>query len=280
MTRGPPWTRIRVTAKTLRSIAIAALLLSAAPACIASAPAPSVAAVETNARGAREPTPEAAEGLDAARVATEITRATNAFRKQEGRGELAVNAALATASRDFVEFMARTDRYGHDADGRQPGERAEQNGYDYCIVAENIAYQYRSSGFTTAALADALVEGWKKSPQHRHNMLDPGASDTGAAVAQSRSTGRWYAVQMFGMPKSAQFPFSITNTTETLVRYRLDDRVFELAPRVTRTHKQCRATELVLHDTGAKETLRVTPTNGERYRVVSDGAGGSRLARE
>jgi uncharacterized protein YkwD len=131
-----------------------------------------------------------------------IVDATNAFRREEGLGPVKSDAALGHAARDFAEFMARTDRYGHTADGRNPGDRATGNGYGYCLVAENIAYQYNSAGFRTAELARGFVEGWKHSPGHRKNMLDPAATDTAVAVARSASSGRYYAVQMFGRPKS------------------------------------------------------------------------------
>jgi uncharacterized protein YkwD len=112
------------------------------------------------------------------------------------------NPVLARTVRDFVDFMARTDRYGHEADGKQPADRARGHGYDYCLVSENIAYQYNSAGFRTAALARDFVEGWKHSPQHRKNMLEPAATQTAVAVARSEKSGRYYAVQMFGRPKS------------------------------------------------------------------------------
>ena len=59
--------------------------------------------------------------------------------------------------------MANTGNLSHTADGRQPVERATAQGYDHCIVLENIAYSYRSSGYDAPALARDMVEGWKKS---------------------------------------------------------------------------------------------------------------------
>jgi uncharacterized protein YkwD len=48
--------------------------------------------------------------------------------------------------------MARTGIYGHVADGRQPVDRAAAEGYDACIVSENIARLYRSAGYDAVAL--------------------------------------------------------------------------------------------------------------------------------
>jgi uncharacterized protein YkwD len=258
---------------------LAPLLMVGAIAFAGAALARSVAAQENDARFARE-SATAPEAVDTSRVAGELLRRTNILRKREGREALSWNSELAAAAEAFVQFMARTDRYGHEVDGRQPGERAKQQGYDYCIVAENLAYQHRSSGFATEQLAEALVEVWQKSPPHRRNMLEAVAVDSGAAVAQSRQTGRWYAVQLFGVPKSAQFPFSISNRADAVVRYRLGEHVFELAPRVTRTHKLCLATELALAQVEEDAASRVTPNGGEHYRIVSDGSGRWRLERE
>ena len=82
----------------------------------------------------------------------------------------------------FADYMARTDRYGHTADGNQPSDRAKARGYDYCIVLENIAYAFNSEGFTGEKLAGQFVTGWQNSPGHRRNMLDPDVTETGVAV--------------------------------------------------------------------------------------------------
>ena len=92
---------------------------------------------------------------------------------------------LAKTARYFADYMARTDNYGHTADGRQPSARATEHGYDYCVVAENIAYQFSSTSFETGELVDGFVEGWKQSPGHRKNILDDTVIDTGVAVAYS-----------------------------------------------------------------------------------------------
>jgi uncharacterized protein YkwD len=43
------------------------------------------------------------------------------------------------------------------------------------------------------------VEGWKRSPGHRRNLLAREATQTGVAVARS-DQGYYYAVQLFGRP--------------------------------------------------------------------------------
>jgi uncharacterized protein YkwD len=133
-------------------------------------------------------------------VESRIVQATNDFRRDEGRSRLMVNARLAAAAREFAQFMAKTGKYSHEADGQRPRERVQAHGYRYCMVAENISYQYSSLGFETEDLAARLLEGWKRSPGHRANMLDGVAVHTAVAVARSPKTGYYYAVQLFAAP--------------------------------------------------------------------------------
>lgn len=217
--------------------------------------------------------------LSSSAVAADIVQQTNAFREVQRRAPVTAAAALTEAAQAFADLMARTDRYGHEADGRDPPERARQHGYDYCIVSENIAYRYRKPEFERHELAQSLVQGWESSPIHRHNMLDPDVRDTGVGVARSRKTGRWYAVQMFGLPKHAQIRFQITNETPQTIRYRLGERSFELEPRVTRTHLQCRDAEVSL-DAPDPSSKIIHPRTGKRYEVHRDADGRWSVAEE
>ena len=96
-------------------------------------------------------TPARASTADPAQVASGIFEHTNAFRQQQGREKLKHDARLTKAASAFAAYMARTGKYGHGADGRTPAQRAEAQGYKYCTIAENIAFQYSSAGFTTEA---------------------------------------------------------------------------------------------------------------------------------
>ena len=149
---------------------------------------------------------ESVRSPDIARVEKLVFEATNQFRRDQGVGPVEADARLGKAARDFARYMARTDKYGHDADGKQPADRARSHGYDYCVIAENISYQLNSAGFDAPELAGLYFEGWKRSPGHRRNMLDAEATDSAVAVARSDRTGRYYAVQMFARPRSACMP--------------------------------------------------------------------------
>jgi len=213
-------------------------------------------------------------GADLDKVAGRIIDLTNAFRKEQGREPVRANAKLTRTARDFADYMARTDRFGHQADDNRPADRVAKHDYEYCVVAENIAYEYSSEGFGTEALAKAFVQGWKDSPGHRRNMLDPDVTETGVAVAQSETTGYFYAVQLFGRPASDRIEFRIGNRTEGTVEYAIDVRTFRLPPGATRIHQGCRPPVVTVHFSekqGDQQTLK--PRGGERYVVEQDRSG-------
>ena len=214
--------------------------------------------------------------LDAVR--DRIVAETNHFREGENRGPVKANAELTKAAQGFAEYMAAHDVFSHTADGREPWDRIKAAGYAYCLALENIAYEYNSEGFTTDDLAKQFVEGWKESPPHRKNMLDPDATEIGVGVAYSTKTGRYYAVQDYGRPLSEKLSFKIVNTTDSELKYALNGKDFTLPPGYTITHERCRPPELRFEwpagadvAPAAKETRR--PTAGAKYVVRKDGAG-------
>src|SRR5262245_2239812 len=161
--------------------------------------------------------------------AAAIVELTNEFRAEEGLDNVAVDARLAAAARYFAEYLAKTGRFSHDADGSVPTDRARKYGYDYCVVSENIALRDVRGKSSPRELARAVVEDWKKSPGHRKNMLDADVTDIGAAVARS-AKGTYHAVQMFGRPRSRAIKFSVVNRTNISVRYRMENQTYTLAP--------------------------------------------------
>jgi uncharacterized protein YkwD len=201
-----------------------------------------------------------------------IVDRTNAFRRDQHRPPVTVNERLTATARDFAGWMAATDFYGHEADGRQPWDRAKAHGYDYCEVAENIAYAWRRNEFADNDLVNEFVQGWEKSPGHRRNMLDEDVTETGVAVARSKDTGIYYAVQLFGRPRALRIEFRIANRAGTTVRYKVGDREYDLPANVVMTHEVCKPTDVVVGPTKAR------PTNGERYAVKNDG--GLKLVKE
>jgi uncharacterized protein YkwD len=220
---------------------------------------------------------------DLDRAKEQIVAATNQFRKDEKLRDLKARAELAKAAQAFAEFMAKTDKYGHEADEKKPAERVADAGYEYCIVSENIAYQFNSAGLTTDELAKGFMESWKESPPHRKNLLDPDIYDIGVGLARSDKSGKYYAVQNFGRPKSKEIKVQITNRTGDTVKYTLAGESFSLEPKSIVTHRLCRPSDLKVQQLGDKpnakeETLRLD--DGARYILRKDDAGKYKVEKE
>ena len=155
-----------------------------------------------------------------------IVEMTNAFRKENRLGEVKPNAALIAAARAFAQYLARTGKFAHEADGREPAERATAQGYRYCLVAENLALNLDSRGFQTRQLAGHVLKGWKESPGHRANLLQATATEIGVAVVRAPDRDpKFISVQLFGRPEALKVSFRIENRSGVTVRYRLGSRL-------------------------------------------------------
>ncbi len=217
------------------------------------------------------PRPLPKQKADLEKVAKGIVERTNAFRKEQERSPVTVSPKLTAAARYFAGYMAANDRFGHTADGNRPGDRAKKHGYDYCIVLENIAYEYDPQDFETNDLAARFVKAWEESPGHRRNMLDPDVTQTGVAVARSQKSGYYYAVQMFGRPHSQAITFRIANRAGAEVQYTIAGRKFRLGERYIRTHMLCRPAAVQVRLPGEKAAKTLRPANGDRFTVTRDG---------
>jgi len=95
------------------------------------------------------------------------------YRKNNGLPEVALDPDLTRMAQAQAEFMAKRDKLEHDI--KKPFVvRLKASGYDAKQAAENIGAGYHT-------LAEAF-SGWRDSPQHRANMLLPGATRIGIAA--------------------------------------------------------------------------------------------------
>jgi uncharacterized protein YkwD len=217
---------------------------------------------------AEEPPPPP-QTPDLARVTALIVEQTNLIRADSKLPAVAEDVQLSAAAQKFAEFMAATTKYGHQADGREAADRTAEQGYQHCVVLENIAYRYRARGFTTEELAAGFVDGWKDSPSHREAMLDPDVVQTGVAVAYSQVNGHFYAVQLFGRPKSMQIVVQVHNGSAAKIDYTLSGGerpgTMSIPPRATATHVRCRSVKILFPATNQGMTLE--PIDG--YYVLN-----------
>jgi hypothetical protein len=187
---------------------------------------------------------------DIPQVEIAIVEMTNAFRAEQKLGPVKPEPKLAAAARQYAEFLALSDLFSHTADGRQHSDRARQAGYAYCHVSENLSSNLDSRGFATRQLAHDAVEGWKKSPGHRKNLVAPYVTEIGVGVAKARGAEKYISVQMFGRPQSLRYEFKIQNGLTETVTYAFGGETHEVKPRNVITHIACQPDPVVFERAG------------------------------
>lgn len=186
---------------------------------------------------------------DRSEVEAQLLKAANDFRADNGLGRLSPNARLSGEARSFAEYLARTGGFSHTADGREPSDRALAAGYEYCTLAENLAYESDSSGFSIERLVRLLMAGWEASPGHRRNLLDRDVTETGVGVARAPGENQKYvAVQVFGRPVSDRYSFSIENETSEAAGYVFEGEHRWLPAHTRAVHTTCAAGDDVAFD--------------------------------
>ena len=108
----------------------------------------------------------------------------NGFRAANRKAPLTRNPLLDRAAQRHAQAMADRDFFSHTgADGSIIGQRVSDAGYNWRLVAENIAAGMRDP--------KQVVKTWIDSPGHRQNMLLPGLIDAGLAhVRRDPDPGR------------------------------------------------------------------------------------------
>lgn len=140
---------------------------------------------------------------DASKIGQQVLSLVNAARgkpRKCGRTNypaappLKLSAMLNRAALIHSQDMARNDSFQHrGSDGSMVGDRVARAGYRWRAVAENIAIG--------AETAEAVVDGWLKSPGHCVNIMSPDYSEMGIAyVTEPKSKPGIYWTQVFARP--------------------------------------------------------------------------------
>lgn len=199
-----------------------------------------------------------------------VVTLTNSARERERLAPVKPDKALAAAARAFAVYLAKTDRFSHTADGRQPADRAQGTGYQLCQVAENLALSESSLGFEASVLAHETLEGWLNSPGHRANLLAPHVTDIGVAVARvGTGAPKYVVVQMLGRPRALATQFQISNATKVKVTYALSGVAHAIEPGMGVRHTVCEPKTLEFRSAGGVALPgRFTPQSGKVYAVT------------
>lgn len=128
-----------------------------------------------------------------------FVRILNEFRASLGLKPLLISDRISEAARRHSSDMAKYNFFSHYTEasdwfpkGASPWARMAASGYDYnTYKGENIA-----AGFRTA---EAVFEGWKNSPGHYANMVNPNYTVIGIGLVEVPGTKYvWYWTTDFG----------------------------------------------------------------------------------
>ncbi len=125
-----------------------------------------------------------------------IIALTNNARSQNGLPPLKENQLLNKIAESRAQDMLDKQYFAHvSPTGQQASDVAQEVGYHYKIIAENIG----SGDFYTN---QKIIDGWMQSPGHRKNILSTEVEDIGAAVLKGKFKGEdtYITVQIFGLP--------------------------------------------------------------------------------
>jgi uncharacterized protein YkwD len=103
----------------------------------------------------------------------------SSYRTSNGREPVTIDPTLMKLAQAQATAMAAHDKLEHDV--VEPfKDRIQNSSFDASVAVENIA-----AGYETLASA---FSGWRNSPPHRANMLDPAVTRMGIAAAYAPKT--------------------------------------------------------------------------------------------
>ena len=125
----------------------------------------------------------------------EILRLVNVERQRAGLGLVTHNQTLEDQATKYACELIHYDYFAHDNPftGTELRDRAEEFGYEFQVIGENLA-----AGQRTPAQA---MGDWMDSPGHRANILHPDFTELGVGIRTGGTYGTYW-VQEFGRPLS------------------------------------------------------------------------------
>lgn len=99
------------------------------------------------------------------------------YRTARGLPPVSVDEQLSRIAQDQANTMARADSLSHEVGGRNFMSRMKASGYNAAKAVENVGAGYHT-------LAEAF-SGWRDSPSHNKNMLEPNVTRMGIATANA-----------------------------------------------------------------------------------------------
>ena len=111
----------------------------------------------------------AADADDGGGYAQRLAALVNQYRVSHGLRALIVDTTVAGLALEHSAAMARAGQLSHD----DFPSRVRRSGFAVCV--ENVGWNYRSP--------EGQFDGWRASPGHNRNMLDPRVERMGIGTA-------------------------------------------------------------------------------------------------
>ena len=120
----------------------------------------------------------------------------NAYRAAHGLGALALDAPLAAMAQHQADAMAASGQLSHNVTGSFSGRLAQAN------IAPTEAGENLGAGYYSG---EEAMAGWRGSPEHNENLLKPGFTRLGLAIARNpqASYGVFWAMELAGPERLA-----------------------------------------------------------------------------
>ena len=164
----------------------------------APAPAPVAQAPDTEAPApqpepdpapAPAPAPAGSATPGSSSAAAQVVALTNAERAKAGLGALTVSGKLTAAAAAHSADQASHNTMTHTgSNGSSMSQRISATGFAWRALGENVAMGY--------ANANSVMTGWMNSPGHRKNILTPGFTMIGVALAAAADGSLYWTMDL------------------------------------------------------------------------------------
>ena len=124
---------------------------------------------------------------------------TNEERVKKGLKPLTPNPILCKVARAHSENMGKQDKMDHVLDGKKPGDRTKDAGYQFEVCGENVGWGIIGSKKMEDWTVKKMMEWWMKSPVHRDNIWQEEYTEIGVGIAGSEKGKRCFT-QLFAAP--------------------------------------------------------------------------------
>jgi uncharacterized protein YkwD len=188
---------------------------------------------------------------------------------------LVVDSTLNRVAADHAKYMAKQEKLSGTANGKGLAERVKSAGYDFIVVAQNLA-DAEGKVDEPAPKPAVIHQGWLDSKVTRATLLNANFTHVGLGMAQSKK-GTFYFVQILATPLHADLKEMLKLLNEARAKEKLPAlKLNATLCRVARTHTQNMAKkEKMAHELDGKRVPHRVESAGYDYRFVGENLAGA-----